>query len=81
MLTIAKTFNLLILNFFVKIRPSLASKIPKSDKKFEAYINKANTQLEEKSLTEDKSLEAFKSLKISKAPGFNEIDVNVINQV
>ena len=30
---------------------------------------------------EDKFLEGFKSLKINKAPGFDEIDVNVINQI
>ena len=29
---------------------------------------------------EDEFLESFKSLKISKAPGFDQIDVNVINQ-
>ena len=30
---------------------------------------------------EDKFLEAFKSLKINKAPGFDKIDVSVINQI
>ena len=39
--TIAKTFN----NFFVKTGPNLAWKTPKSDKNFEAYISKANTNL------------------------------------
>ena len=75
--TIAKTFN----NFFVKIGTNLASKIPKSDTNFEGYISKINTKLEENPLTEDEFLEAFKSLKINKAPGFEEIDVNVINQI
>ena len=36
--TIANSFN----NFFVKNGPNLASKIPKSDTNFEAYISKAN---------------------------------------
>ena len=48
---------------------------------FEAYISKANTKLKENPLTEDEFLEAFKSLKINKSPGFNEIDVNVISQI
>ena len=75
--TIAKIFN----NCFVKIGPSLASKILKSDKNFEAYINKVNTKLQKNSLREDVFLETFKSLKINKAPGFDKIVVNVINQI
>ena len=75
--TIAKKFN----NFFVKTGPNLASKTPKSDKNFEAYISKANANLKENYLTEDESLEVFKSLKINKASGFNEIDVNMINRI
>ena len=75
--TIAKTFN----NFFVKTGPNLAWKTPKSDKNFEAYISKANTNLKENYLTEDEFLEAFKSLKTNKASGFDEIDVNMINRI
>ena len=75
--TIANSCN----NFFVKIGPNLASKIPKSDTNFEAYISKANTKLQENHLTENEFLKAFKSLKINKAPGFDQIDVNVINQI
>ena len=41
--TIANSFN----NFFVKIGPNLASKIPKSDTNFAAYVSKANTKLHE----------------------------------
>ena len=55
--TIAKTFN----KFFVKIGPNLASKIPKSDTNFKAYINKANTELQANPLREDEFLKAFKS--------------------
>ena len=66
--------------FFVKIGPNLASKNPKSDANLEAYITKANTKLHKNPLMEDEFLESFKSLKISKAPGFDQIDVNVINQ-
>ena len=70
-----------IYNLFITIGPNLLSNIPKSDTSFEAYISKANTKLHKNPLTEDEFLEAFKSLKINKVPGFNEIDVNVINQI
>ena len=75
--TIAKTFN----NFFVKIGPNPALEIPKIDTNFETYISKANTKLQENVLTEDAFCKTFKSLKINKAPSFDEIDVNVINQI
>ena len=75
--TAAKIFN----NFFVTISPNLASKFPKSDTNVKAYISKANTKLHKNRLTEGKILEAFKTLKINKAPGFDEIHVNVINQM
>ena len=67
--------------FFVKIGPNLASIIPKSDTNFEAYISKVNTKLHENPLTKDNFLKAFKSLKINKTPGFDQIDVYVINQI
>ena len=63
--TIANSFN----NFFVRIGPNLALKIPKSDSNFEAYIRKAHTKLHENPLTKDEFLKAFKSYKINKAPG------------
>ena len=44
-------------------------------------LNKVNTKLQENPSMEDKFLEAFKSLKINKAPGFDKIDVSVINQI
>ena len=80
-MTDAKTIAKIFSNLFVKIGPNLASKILKSDKNFEAYINEVNTKLQENPLTEDIFLEAFKSLKIKKAPGFDEIVVDVINQI
>ena len=40
-----------------------------------------NAKLQENPLTEDEFLKAFKSLKINKAPGFDQIDVNLINQI
>ena len=40
-----------------------------------------NVKLHENPLTEDEFLKAFKSLKINKAPGFDQIDVNLINQI
>ena len=67
--------------FFVKISPNIASKIPKSDRNFEAYINKANTKPQENPLLEDNVLEAFKSLKTNKGQSFDEIDVIVIKQI
>ena len=67
--------------FFVKIGPNLASEIPKIDTNFETYISKANTKLQENFLTEDAFFKTFKSVKINKAPSFDETDVNVINQI
>ena len=75
--TIAETFS----NFFVTIGPNLALKLPERDANFEVCISKANTKLHEYPLREDEFLEAFESLKINKAPGFDEIHVNVINQI
>ena len=40
-----------------------------------------NVKLHENPLTEDEFLKAFKSLKINKAPGFDQIGVNLINQI
>ena len=80
-ITDTKTFVSSLNNFFVKIGQNLTLKISKSDTNFEAYISKANAKLHENLLTEDKFLEAFKSLRINKVPGFDQIDVNVINQV
>ena len=68
-------------NFFVKIGPNFASKIPKNDTNFEAYINKANAKLQENPSTEDEFLKAFNSFKINKVQGFDQIDVNVINHI
>ena len=70
-----------ISNFFVKIGLNLASKIPKSDTNFEVYISKANIKLQESYLTEDKILEALKSLKINEASGFDQTHVKVMNQI
>ena len=64
--TIANLFN----NFFAKVGLNLVSKIPKSDRNFEAYISKANIKLHKNPLTEDEFLKAFNSLKVNKAPGF-----------
>ena len=70
-----------ISNFFVKIGLNLASKIPKSDTNFEVYISKANIKLQENYLTENKILEALKSLKINEASGFDQTHVKVMNQI
>ena len=75
--TTANSFN----NFFVKIESNLAWKISKSDTNLEAYISKPNSKLHENPLIADEFLKAFKSLKINKAPGFEQIDVSVINQI
>ena len=70
--TITETFN----NFFVTIGPNLASKIPKSDTNFETDVRKSNIKLHKNPLTEKEFLEAFKSLKINKSQGFDEIHLN-----
>ena len=59
----------------------LHQKFQKKIQTFEAYYSKANTKLHENPLTEDKFLKEFKSLKINKAQGFGQVDVNVISQI
>ena len=53
--TIDKTFN----NYILKIGPNLASKIPKSDTNFKAYISKATIKPHENPLAEDELLGTF----------------------
>ena len=77
MKTIANSFW----NFFVKSCITHSKKGFQKFTNFEAYISKANKKVYENPLTEDKFLKIFKSFKKNKAPGFDQIDVNVINQI
>ena len=71
---IANEFN----NYFVNVGSNLAAKIPNSEKHFSDYMDKSNDILNMTNLTEKEFLEAFQSIKINKAPGFDEISPNVI---
>ena len=62
--SIEEKFN----KFFVNIGPNLANKIPQCDRTFKSYFLTVNTTLKETVLSEDEFEEAFKSLKINKAP-------------
>ena len=61
-LEIADGFN----DFFTNIGQKLASKIPKSPKTFETYINKVNVIMDSKPLSINELKDAFLSLKINK---------------
>ena len=73
---IASEFN----KFFTEIGPSLANKIPNSNKSFETFLEKANTTMQTASLTINELKDAFFSLKINKSPGADEITFNVIKE-
>ena len=66
--------------FFVDIGPELASMIPKSQRKFDQYLNPHQTLMGEANLTDDEIKEALRSLKPSKSPGYDNISSNVVNE-
>ena len=61
--------------------PNLADKTPQCDLTFKSYLQTVNTALKETLLSKDEFEEAFKSLKINKAPGHDGLDVNIITSV
>ena len=75
--SIAEKFN----EFFVKIGPHLANKIPQCKLTFKSYLPTVNTTLKGTVLSENEFEEAFKTLKRNKAPGHDVLDVNVITSV
>ena len=62
---IAKKFN----EFFTKIGPSLARKIPTPSKPFEGFLEKARIIIPERCLTINELKDAFFSLKMNKSTG------------
>ena len=73
---IADAFN----DFFANIGQKLASKIPKSPKTFETYINKVNVIMDSKPLSINELKDAFFSLKINKSPGVDDVSFNIIKK-
>ena len=71
---IAKNLN----DFFVNVRPKLASVIPNSTKTFRTFLPEINTFLNGTELIEKEFLDAFQFVKSDKSPGFNKLHVNVI---
>ena len=65
---------------FVNIGSNLANKIPQCDLTFKSHLSKVNATLSETVLSEDEFKEAFKLLKINKAPGHGGLHVNIIKK-
>ena len=71
---IAKEFN----KFFTSVRPKLAKKIPNTEKTFQDFLKSHDEAMQFEELKFDKFEEAFKSLKRSKATGFDDLSSNII---
>ena len=67
--TIAQHFN----NYFVNVGPNLATKIPRSNRKFESFLSGYYPTLNETPLTVEELNNVFASLKSNKSPGFDDI--------
>ena len=66
--------------FFTNIGQKLASKIPKSCKTFETYINKVNVIMDSKPLSIKELKNPFFSLKINKSSGVDDVGFNIIKK-
>ena len=75
--SIAETFN----QFLVNIGLNLANKIPQCDLTFKSHLPTSNRILKETVLSKGEFEEAFKTLKRSKAPDHDGLDVNIITSV
>ena len=73
---IANCFN----KFFVDIGPKLASMIPKSQTKFDQYLNPHQTLMGEANLTDDEIKETLRSLKLKKSTGYDNISSSMVNE-
>ena len=71
---IAKEFN----KFFTSVGPTLAGKIPNTEKSFQDFLTSHNEKMQFEELNFDKFEEAFKSLKRNKAAGFDDLSSNII---
>ena len=67
-------------DFFTNIGQKLASKIPKSCKTFETYINKVNVIMDSKPLSIKELKNPFFSLKINKSSGVDDVGFNIIKK-
>ena len=66
---IAKQFN----KFFTSVGPTLAGKIPNTDKSFQNILTSLNEKMQFEELNFDEFEEAFKSSKQNKAAGFDDL--------
>ena len=71
---IAKEFN----KFFTSVGPTLAGKIPNTEKSFQDFLTSHNEKMQFEELNFDEFEEAFKSLKRNKAAGFDDLSSNII---
>ena len=71
---IAKEFN----KFFTSVEPTLAGKIPDTEKTFQDFLTSHNEKMQFKESNFDEFEQAFKSLKQSNAAGFNVLSSNII---
>ena len=74
---IAENFN----NFFSKIGPEMAFKIPHSLISFEHFLHRDYPSLEEKPITDDEVNEALQTLKTRKRYSYDEISSDVIKHI
>ena len=71
---IAEEFN----KFFTSVGPTLAGKIPDTEKSFQDFSTSHNEKMQFEELNFDEFEEAFKSLKRSKAADFDDLSTNII---
>ena len=71
---IANEFN----KFFIKIGPKLAQKIPQPLKRFESYMNRVNSEIENNPITVNQLKKAFYFLRNNKSAGYGNISHNVV---
>ena len=67
--------------YFVNVGPSLSYEIPESDISYRSDLHEITTTLDENPHTENEFNKTFNSLKINKAPGSDELRVNVTKSV
>ena len=73
---IANSFN----TYFTNIGSNLATKIPHSEKHFTEYLYQAEVETE-KELTIEEFESAFKTLKMNKENGFDDVNSNIVKAV
>ena len=71
---VAKEFN----KFFTSVGPTLVKKIRNTEKTFQDFLTSHNETMQFEELKFNKFEEAFKSLKRSKAAGFDDLSSNII---